>query len=410
MTPSKAKKINISEELASCKTMEDLCGKNGLLQRLLGGMVEQLLEAEMDQHLGYSKHSSVGNNSGNSRNGKTSKKVMTSYGQIELDTPRDRNGEFEPEIVKKRQTQLGSFDEKIISMYSKGMSTRDIQDHIKEIYGAEISPTSVSYITDKVQEIAKEWQSRPLEKLYPIVYFDAIHYKVQDNGRVVTKASYTCLGIDVEGRKEVLGIWVGESEGARFWLRVFTELKNRGVRDIFIACVDGLKGLPEAIKAVFPDTEVQLCIIHMIRNSCKYVPHKHMKEFVQDLKNIYRAETEDKAEDGLIKLREKWEAKYPFAVLPWVNHWENVRTFFKFPESIRRIIYTTNAVEALHRQFRKVTKTKSSFPNDQALIKMLYLAISGLSKKWTMPLKDWREALSQFAIIYSERMQAVAAN
>lgn len=409
MTLSKAK-INISEELSSCKTMEDLCGKNGLLQRLLGGMIEQLLEAEMNEHLGYTKHSSSGNNSGNSRNGKTSKKVMSSYGPLEIETPRDRNGEFEPTIIKKRQTHLGSFDEKIISMYAKGMSTRDIQEHIKEIYGADISPTSISHITDKVLEVSKEWQNRPLEKLYPIVYFDAIHYKVHENGRVVTKASYTCLGVDVEGKKDVLGIWVGESEGAKFWLRVFTELKNRGVMDIFIACVDGLKGLPEAINAVFPDAEVQLCVIHLIRNSCKYVSHKCMKEFVNDLKLIYRAVTEAQAEEGLKKVKEKWESKYPLAVLPWVNHWENVRTFFKFPDSIRRIIYTTNAVELLHRQFRKTTKSKGAFPSDQALVKQLYLSIVGLSEKWTMPLQHWREALSQFAIVYGDRLGAGTAN
>lgn len=295
-------------------------------------------------------------------------------------------------------------------MYAKGMSTRDIQEHIKEIYGADISPTSISYITDKVIEVAKEWQCRPLEKLYPIVYFDAIHYKVHENGKVVTKASYTCLAVDMEGKKDVLGIWIGESEGAKFWLRVFTELKNRGVADVLIACVDGLKGLPEAIKAVFPQVEIQLCVIHMIRNSCKYVPHKHIKEFMSDLKLIYKAATEGQAEEALKKMQLKWEDKYPLAVLPWVNHWENVRTFFKFPEMIRRIIYTTNSVESLHRQFRKATKSKGAFPNDQALIKSLYLSIIGLSTKWTMALKNWKEALSQFAIVYADRIQVAKAD
>ena len=397
--------IDLDQELAKCKTMDDLCGKNGLMQRLLGGMVEKMLEKEMEEHVGYPKHSTEGHNSGNSRNGKTSKTVQSSYGPVDITIPRDRNGEFEPLLVKKRQKNISSFDEKIISMYAKGMSTRDIQTHIQEIYGAEISPTTVSNITEKVMDVAKEWQNRPLKKMYPIVYFDAIHYKIREDGRVVTKAAYTCLGIDLSGRKEVLGIWIGESEGARFWLGVFTELKNRGVQDIFIACVDGLKGLPEAINAVFPKAEVQLCIIHLIRNSFKYVASKYTKEFVRDLKSIYRAETEKKAEDSLTKLREKWETKYPLAVKPWVTHWENIKTFFKFPEEIRAIIYTTNAVESLHRQFRKVTKTRAVLPSDGALFKLLFLAVSGLSDKWTMPIKGWKSALSQFAILYDDRLQ-----
>jgi putative transposase len=400
-----SQKIDIDRELSKCKTMDDLCGKDGLLQRLIGGMVEQMLEKEMDEHVGYAKHAIEGHNSGNSRNGKTSKKVQSSFGPVELQVPRDRNGEFEPQLVKKRQTTISSFDDKIISMYAKGMSTRDIQTHVQEIYGAEISPTTVSNITEKVLDVANEWHSRPLQKIYPITYFDAIHYKVRENGRVVTKAAYTCLGIDLEGRKDVLGIWIGEHEGAKFWLRVFSELKNRGVRDIFIACVDGLKGLPEAIRAVFPDTDVQLCIIHMIRNSFKYVPNKHSKEFVADLKLIYRAETEKKAEENLLKLQEKWEKKYSLAVKPWINHWENIRTFFKFPEEIRRIIYTTNAVESLHRQFRKTTKNRSVFPTDESLFKLLYLSVAGLSDKWTMPVLHWKSSLSQFVILYGDRLQ-----
>jgi putative transposase len=398
-------KIDLNEELSKCQTMDDLCGKNGLLQRLLGNMVEQMLEKEMDEHIGYEKHATDGNNSGNSRNGKNSKTVQTSYGPLNLEVPRDRNSEFEPQIVKKRQRNISSFDDKIISMYAKGMSTRDIQAHVQEIYGAEISPTAVSHITEKVLEVAKEWQARPLQKIYPITYFDAIHYKVRENGKVVTKAVYTCLGIDLDGKKEVLGLWIGESEGAKFWLRVFTELKNRGVHDIFIACVDGLKGMPEAIIAVFPEAEIQLCIIHMIRNSFKYVSSKNSKEFVSDLKLIYRAETEEKAEEGLLYVQEKWEKKYPLAVRPWINHWENIKTFLKFPEELRRIIYTTNAVESLHRQFRKVTKTRSLFPSDESLFKLLFLAVAGLSEKWTtMPIKGWKGALSQFSILYEERL------
>lgn len=384
--------------------MDDLLGKNGLLQRLIGGMVERILDQEMEAHLGYAKHSPQGHHSGNSRNGKSRKTVQSSHGPISIDVPRDRNGEFEPKLVKKRQTHINTFDEKIISMYARGMSTRDIQAHIAEIYGADISPTMVSNITDKVLEVAKEWQNRPLAKVYPIAYFDAIHYKVRIEGKVVTQACYTCLGINMEGKKEVLGLWVGESEGAKFWLQVFNELKNRGVQDIFIACVDGLKGLPEAIHAVFPDTSIQLCVIHLIRNSMKYVSHKNMKLFMADLKRVYRASTLDEAEDYLLKLQERWEGKYPLAVKPWVSHWENIKTFFDFHEDIRRIIYTTNAVESLHRQFRKATKNRTVFPNNKSLIKLLFLSVEGASKKWTMPVQNWKQTLAQFAIMYDNRV------
>lgn len=372
---------------------------------MLGNMVEQMLEKEMEEHLGYEKHAIEGRNSGNSRNGKNKKAVQSSYGNLEIDVPRDRSGDFEPQLVKKRQRSINAFDEKIISMYAKGLSTRDIQAHIQEIYGADISPTAVSHITEKVVEVAKEWQCRPLERIYPIAYFDAIHYKVRESGRVVTKAAYTCLGIDLEGKKEVLGLWIGESEGAKFWLRVFTELKNRGVEDIFIACVDGLKGLPEAIEAVFPDTAVQLCVIHMIRNSIKYLPHKHSKAFMSDLKRVYRAVSEEEAAERLIDLQQTWEEKYPLAVNPWVTHWENVKTFFSFPEEVRRIVYTTNAVESLHRQFRKTTKNRAVFPNDESLLKLLYLTVQGLSERWTLPVRGWKSALSQFSILYGSRLE-----
>ena len=397
-------KLNLEEEISKCKTMDDLCGKNGLVQRLIGGMVEKMLEQELEEHLGYQKHERASKSAGNARNGKTHKTGQSSYGPVEIEVPRDRNSHFEPIAVKKRQTSINDFDNKIISMYARGMSTRDIQAHIQEIYGAEISPTAVSHITEKVLDVAKEWQTRPLEKTYPITYFDAIHYKVKQDGKVVSKAAYTCLGIDLEGRKEVLGLWIGESEGAKFWLRVFTELKNRGVEDIFISCMDGLKGMPEAIHAVFPKAEIQLCIVHMIRNSLKYVSYKHSKEFVGDLKLIYRAETEEKAWDNVVELQIKWQEKYPLAVNPWVVHWENVKTFFKFPEAIRTIIYTTNAVESLHRQFRKVTKNRAVFPNDESLLKLLYLSVSGLSNKWTMPVRGWREALAQFVILYDYKL------
>jgi len=401
----KESNIDLNKELKKCKSMEDLLGKNGLIQRLVGGMVEKMLDQEMEQHLGYAKHSPQGHHSGNSRNGKGSKTVQSSQGPISIDIPRDRNGDFEPQIVKKRQTHINAFDDKIISMYARGMSTRDIQAHIEEIYGADISPTMISNITDKVLEVAKEWQNRPLSKVYPITYFDAIHYKVRQGGKVITKACYTCLGINMEGKKEMLGLWLGESEGAKFWLRVFTELKNRGINDIFIACVDGLKGLPDAIHAVFPEASIQLCVIHMIRNSMKYLSHKSTKSFMTDLKAVYKAPTLGEAEDNLYKLQENWEEKYPLAVKPWVNHWENIKTFFDFHDDIRRIIYTTNTVESLHRQFRKVTKNRAVFPNDESLIKLLFLSAESASKKWTMPLQNWKKTLAQFAIMYEDRMQ-----
>lgn len=400
-----SKKFNLDEELANCRSIEDLCGKDGLVQKLIGGMIENMLEQEMNEHLGYEKHASEGKETGNSRNGKQSKTVKSSYGSMELEVPRDRNAEFSPQVIKKGQRSINAFDEKVLSMYARGMSTRDIQCHIEEIYGCSLSPAAISHITEKVVEAAKEWQVRPLEKVYPIAYFDAIHFKVKEQGKVVSKAAYTCLAIDLEGKKEILGLWIGESEGAKFWLNIFTELKNRGVEDIFIACVDGLKGMADAIHAVFPETSIQLCVIHLIRNSIKYLPHKHTKEYMGDLKPVYKAVTQQEAERHLEKLQEKWEKKYPLAVRPWVTQWENIKTYFQFPEEIRKIIYTTNAVESLHRQFRKVTKNRGAFPSDESLLKLLYLTVTNLSKSWSMPVKGWKNALSQFAIIYGTRMQ-----
>lgn len=396
--------FDLKAELKKCKTAEDLTGKNGLLQRLIGGMLEQLLQNEMDEHLGYEKHSLLGDNSGNSRNGKTKKTLKSHYGPIELEIPRDRNSEFEPIAVKKHQRSISSFDDKIISMYAKGMTVRDIQSHVQELYGTELSPTLISNITEKVMESVTEWQARPLEKIYPIIFFDAIHYKVKENGKIVSKASYTCLGIDLEGKKDVLGIWIGDAEGARFWLKVCTELQNRGIKDVLIACIDGLKALPDAIKMIFPGVEIQLCIIHMIRNSIKYIPHHCSKEFVEDLKDIYKASTEEIAFQNVEKLQKKWGAKYALAVRPWLVHWENIKPFFAFPEQIRRLIYTTNAVESVHRQLRKVTKNKALFPTDESLIKMLFLAIRDVSKKWTMPIHGWKTIISHLSIAYGDRL------
>lgn len=396
--------FDLQTELAKCKTADDLTGKNGLIQRLVGGMLEQMLQKEMDEHLGYEKHSPEGHHSGNSRNGRSTKKLKSNYGEIEIEVPRDRNSEFDPIAVKKRQRSISDFDDKIISMYAKGMTTRDIQTHIQELYGFEISPAMISNITDKVIEVATDWQARSLQPVYPIIFFDAIHYKVKEGGKIVSKAAYTCLGIDNDGKKDVLGLWIGEAEGAKFWLKVCTELSNRGIKDILIACVDGLKGLPDAIRSVFPDVKIQLCVIHMIRNSIKYIPTKYSKEYVVDLKTIYGATTRELAELNLQKLKEKWDDRYPLAVKPWIANWENLSTFFEFSAPIRRIIYTTNAVESLHRQFRKVTKNKAVFPTDDALFKMLFLAVRDITKKWCMPHREWKTVISHLALAYGERL------
>lgn len=398
------KKFNYEEELKNCKSIEDLIGKNGLIKNMIKDTLERLLQAELEEHLGYKKHEAKGKNSGNSRNGDYSKTIRSSLGEIEVDVPRDRNGEFDPKLIKKHSKDISEFDEKIISMYAKGMTTRDIQEHVKEIYGVDISPTLVSLITDKVEGHIIEWQSRVLATVYSVVYFDAIHYKVRENGKIVSKAAYTCLGIDIEGHKDILGIWIGENEGAKFWATIFHELKNRGVKDILIACMDGLKGLTEALNSIYPETEVQLCVVHMIRNSYKFVGSKNQKEFLQDLKKVYQAASEQDAVLNLDELKFKWGSKYPLAVNPWVNNWEKVSAYFKYPAVLRRIIYTTNAVEGLHRQFRKVTKTRAVLPNDGALLKILFLAGKDIQKKWTMPVPNWSEIISQLNIFFEGRI------
>lgn len=394
----------LKADLKTVKTYEDLMGKNGAIKKLIKTTLEQMLEAELTEHLGYEKYSPEGKNSGNSRNGKTYKTLKNDNGEIEIAVPRDRNGEFDPIIVKKYEKTIGPIEDKIISMYAKGMTTRDIQTHITELYGIDMSPTLISNITSKIIHLAEEWQNRPLEKKYPIVFFDAIHYKIRDESRkVISKAAYTCLAIDIEGKKDLLGLWVGEAKGANFWLNILTELKNRGVEDIFIACVDGLKGFPEAINSVFPKTEIQLCIIHQIRNTLKYIASKDQKQFIKELKEVYKAPTEEAALLNLEQLELNWGKKYSLAIRGWKTNWNNLATFFKYPEEIRTIIYTTNAVETLHRQFRKVTKSKSIFPNDDALKKMLFLAYRDLSKKWTMPIRNWAIVLSNFSIYFKDR-------
>lgn len=395
--------IDLNAELAKCKTIEDLTGSNGLLKRLLGGMIEKMLEAEIEDHLGYEKHDPVGYGSGNSRNGSSSKTVISSQGPIDIKVPRDRSGNFSPTVVKKRQRDISSFDEKIISMYAKGLSVRDIQCHIEDIYGANISPATISNITDKVLDTAYEWQSRSLDPVWAVVYFDAVHFKVKDSGAVHTKAAYTAYGISLDGYREVLGIWIGESEGAAQWLSIFTELKQRGAQDILIACMDGLKGLPEAVGQVYPNTEIQLCVIHMIRASLKHIPNKHYKEFLADLKNVYQALSLEIAERQLEKLAEKWGSRYKHAVNTWQNNWANICTFFRYPLELRKIIYTSNAVEGLHRRFRKVTKSKAVFPSSQALFKMLYLAINDIAKKGPVKCNGWKYIFHSLGTLFPNR-------
>lgn len=396
----------LKSDLKDARTYQDLMGKDGAIKKLLKNALEGMLDAELTEHLGYPKYSPSGKNTGNSRNGKSHKTLKNDNGQIDITIPRDRNGSFDPIIIKKYEKTIGPIEDKIISMYAKGMTVRDIQSHITELYGIDISPALVSNITDKIIHLAEQWQNRPLDKKYAIVFFDAIHYKIRDEAtrKVTSKAAYTALAVDLEGHKDLLGIWVGESEGANFWLNILTELKNRGVEDIFIACIDGLKGFPDAINTLFPKTEIQLCVIHQIRNTLRYVASKDQKKFMQQLREVYKASTEQAAIDSLNKLEETWGNKYSLAIKSWKNNWVNLSTYFKYPEEIRTVIYTTNAVEALHRQFRKVTKSKSLFPNDDALKKILYLAYRDLSKKWTMPIRNWAVVISIFSIYFNDRL------
>lgn len=398
----------LKADLKSARTYGDLMGEDGAIKKLIKSSLEGMLDAELTEHLGYEKHSVEGKNTGNSRNGSSKKTLKNDNGEIDLSVPRDRNGTFDPVIVKKYERTLGPIEDKIISMYAKGMTTRDIQSHVHEMYGLDVSASFISQVTDKIIDLAKSWHNRPLESVYPIVFFDAIHYKVTNEGKVTNKAAYTCLAIDITGKKDLLGLWVAESEGANFWLGVMTELKNRGVNDILIACVDGLKGFPDAITTVFPQTEVQLCIIHLIRNTLKYIASKDQKAFMKELRTIYTAPTEEAALLALDQLENTWGKKYPLPIKTWRNNWANASIFFKYPDEIRRTIYTTNAVEAVHRQFRKVTKSKSIFPHDEALKKMLFLAYRDIAKKWTlMPVQNWAVTLSHLSIIFEKRLTNV---
>jgi len=390
--------------LADYKKPEDLIGENGLLKQLTKALVERALQAEMTEHLGHDKHKTVTNASGNARNGKSRKTLKGEFGELPIEIPRDREGSFEPRIISKHQTRWAGFDDKILSLYARGMTVREIQQHLTEMYGAEVSPTLISTVTDGVMDEVKQWQSRPLDAVYPVIYLDCIHAKVRDAGSVRAKAIYLAIGISMEGHKEILGLWIAQTEGAKFWLSVVTELKNRGVQDIFIACVDGLKGFPEAIETVYPHAIVQLCIVHMVRNSLNYVGWNKRKEVAADLRLVYSAATIDEAEQALADFEDKWNNAYPPIALSWRNNWQRIIPFFDYPPEIRRIIYTTNAIESVNMSLRKVSKSRGSFPNDEAVIKLYYLALSNIAKKWSMPLRDWKPALNRFTIQFNERM------
>ncbi len=385
-------------------TPEQITGKDGLIQQLTKRIIETAMKAEMAEHLGYDKNERSAGKSTNARNGRSSKKLLTNNGEILIDIPRDRNAEFEPRIVKKHQKRFELFDEKIISMYGLGMTTRDIQGHLEDIYGVEVSPDLISTVTNEIIKDVLEWQSRPLDPVYPIVYFDAIVVKGRTDGKVSNKSVYTAIGVNMQGKKEVLGLWIGDSEGAKFWLQVVNELKNRGIEDVFIACMDGLKGFPDAVNAVFPETRIQLCIVHMIRNSIKYVSWKERKAICTDLKSIYSAPSEKAGLASLDEFSKKWDGKYPMISKSWRANWENLNEFFAYPADIRKAIYTTNAIESLNSSLRKVTQKRAAFPTDDSIFKVLYLALTKAEKKWTMPIRDWGAAINQFAVYFGDRV------
>lgn len=386
-------------------TQEELFGADGLAKKLTARLLNKALEAEMDTHLGYKKHSNEGDGSGNSRNGYSEKTVITGDGEAQIQVPRDRNSSFEPEIVKKHERRLPLFNDQIISLYSRGMTTRDIQSHLKEIYDVDVSAELISNVTDAVHEDVRAWRTRPLESMYPIVYLDAVRVNSRESGKNVNKALYIALAITMEGHKEVLGFYISENEGAKFWMGVLTDLKNRGVQDILIACMDGLTGFPDAVRAVFPHTRIQLCIVHMVRNSTKYVSYKDLKAVCRDLKRIYSAPSEEEALLALDDFAEAWDSKYPMIRRSWESHWNDLNEFFQYPDEIRRVIYTTNAIESLNYSLRKVTKNRSAFPDDDSVYKIMYLAIGKASQKWTQPIRNWGLAINQFSIVFGDRVK-----
>jgi putative transposase len=390
--------------LTNYKKPEDLIGENGLLKQLTKMLVERALEAEMAEHLGHDKSDPVTNVTGNARNGHSAKTLKGDFGELPLDIPRDRQGAFEPQLIGKHQTRWTGFDDKIVSLYARGMTVREIQGHLTEMYGTEVSPSLISSVTDAVSEEVKAWQARPLDPLYPILYLDCIHIKVRDTGAVRVKAVYLAIGVNLSGHKEVLGLWIAQTEGAKFWLQVVTELKNRGVQDIFIACVDGLKGFPEAIEVVYPKASVQLCIVHMVRNSLNFVSWKTRKEVAADLRLIYQSATAEDAEQRLSEFESKWDSQHAPIAQIWRRNWARVIPFFDYPREIRKVIYTTNAIESINMSLRKIIKNRSSFPTDEAASKLLYLALNNISRKWTMPIHDWKAALNRFTIQFEDRI------
>jgi transposase-like protein len=393
--------FDFNKALEQLKSGKGLTGKDGVLTPLIKQLTEAALKAELEEHLDSGPKP-------NRKNGTSKKTVKSPTGQFELETPRDRAGSFEPQLVKKNQTKLtDEIDRKILFMFALGMSYRDIRGHVEDLYGIEVSEATITAVTDQLIPELKEWQSRSLDGVYPFIWLDAIHYKIKESGRYVSKAIYTVLGVNIEGQKELLGLYLSDSEGANYWLSVLTDLHNRGVTDILIACVDGLKGFPEAIATIYPETEVQQCVIHQIRNSMKYVASKHQKAFMADLKPVYRAATKAAAEEALDQLEAKWGSQYPIVIQSWRRKWENLSVYFKYPDYVRKVIYTTNAIEAVHRQFRKLTKTKGAFPNENSLLKLLYAGILNASKKWTMPIQSWNLTLSQLAIHFEGRLDGV---
>ncbi len=393
----------LDQLIAGNQTPEEFFGSDGLLKRLQGAVIERALGAELSHHLGYPAHGPAAEAGDDRRNGYSTKKVETGNGPVPIRVPRDRDGDFAPQLVKKGQRRLEGFDEKVISLYARGMSTRDIQSHLEEIYGTSVSPELISTVTDAVMDEVRIWQNRPLDSHYPIVYLDALQVKMRDAGHIRNKAVYLAIGVNMQGNKEPLGIWIAKTEGAKFWLQVVSELKNRGVEDIFIACVDGLKGFPQAIASVFPQTQVQLCIVHMIRHSLAYVSWKDRQIIVGDLRQIYTAANEQDARMALEAFKGKWNEQYPTIAASWERNWTGIVPFLAYHPMIRKVIYTTNAIEAGIRQVRKIIKTKGAFPNEDAALKIIYLALQNAQKKWKMPLKEWKMAMNQFAIIFEER-------
>lgn len=387
------------------KNMKSVDDVQSALKDLFADTIQEMLEAEIESSLGYAKHDMKNERTTNSRNGYSKKTVRSEYGDVDIQVPRDREGDFEPNIVKKHQSNVTGIEDQILALYAKGVSTRDIQDHLQQLYGIEVSPTLISNVTNKIVPMIKEWQNRPLQAVYAVVFLDAIHFKVKQDGAIVNKAAYMVIGIDLDGHKDVLGIWIGENESAKFWLHVLNELKNRGVQDILITSVDNLRGFTEAISACYPKTEIQKCVIHQIRNSIKYVSYKDLKKITSELKPIYKAPTEQAALEELEQFEQTWGSKYPLMVRSWRNNWDEIATFFRYPPEIRKLIYTTNVIESYHRQLRKVTKGKAMFPTDDALLKMLYLVTMDVLRKWTGRVQNWGQILLQLSVFFEDRVQ-----